>query len=162
MNGNEVNDQPPNGDERRDVQDAHNDDLENVLPETLKNHPVVRAFQITRASFIITNARLPGNPIVYASPRFLYLTGYSIERILGRNCRFLQGPETDPAAVARLREAVDNGRDTAVTLLNYRSDGTTFWNQVLISGVWEEVDGESTLLYFIGLQHPTARPAETD
>ena len=55
----------------------------------------------------------------------LELTGYPIERVLGRNCRFLQGPETDPAAVARLREAVDNGRGVNVTMLNYRQDGST-------------------------------------
>jgi PAS domain S-box-containing protein len=130
----------------------------NALPLALKSHPAVQAFVSTRASFIITNPRLPGNPIVYASPGFLFLTGYSIERVLGRNCRFLQGPETDPVAVARIREAVDNGGDIAEILLNYRNDGSTFWNQVLISGVWEEVDGESTLIHFIGLQHPASPP----
>lgn len=132
--------------------------LDNSLPLELKSHPAVRAFISTRASFIITDPRQPGNPIVFASPDFLYLTGYSIDRVLGRNCRFLQGPETDPAAVARIREVVDNGGDIAEIILNYRRDGSTFWNQVLISSVWKEVDGINTLVYFIGLQHPASPP----
>ena len=133
-------------------------DLENRLPDSLKNHPAVRAFVSSKSSFIVTDPRSPGNPIIYASPGFLFLTGYSIDRVLGRNCRFLQGPETEPAAVASIREAVDNGGNIAMTLLNYRSDGTTFWNHVIITGVEEEVDGRKCLCYFIGLQNPTSRP----
>lgn len=147
--------------------DLHGHDWENTLPSTLQDHPAIRAFLATHASFIITDPRLPGNPIIFASPGFLMLTGYSIDRVLGRNCRFLQGPETDPAAVAQIREAVDSGRDVAVTLLNYKSDGSTFWNQVLISGVRKahllhqqgNEPSATSLLYFIGLQQPTRCPS---
>ena len=136
------------------IQHHMNNQWENVLPPLLQQHPAVTAFLEANASFIVTDPRLPGNPIIFASPGFLHLTGYSIDRVLGRNCRFLQGPGTDPAVVAQIREAVDNGADIAVTLLNYRRDGSTFWNHVLISGVRKEFDGRTTLLYFIGLQQP--------
>ena len=132
-----------------------NDELENILPEDLTDHPAILAFQAAQRSFIVTNPRLPGNPIVYASPGFLELTGYPIERVLGRNCRFLQGPETDPAAVARLREAVDNGRGVNVTMLNYRQDGSTFWNRISIASVR---DAKEQVTYFLGIQHIQVSP----
>jgi PAS domain S-box-containing protein len=161
MNAGQV-DAPVEGDDNQEP-DPHNNILENRLPVSLQNHPAVRAFVSSKSSFIVTDPRSPGNPIIYASSAFLYLTGYSIDRVLGRNCRFLQGPETEPSAVASIREAVDNGRDIAITLLNYRSDGTTFWNNVIIAGVREDVNGEKCLCYFIGLQIPTSRPiAEPD
>ena len=81
-------------------------------------------------NFVITDPSLPDNPIVFASQGFLTLTGYALDQILGRNCRFLQGPETDPAAVEKIRHAINQGVDASVCLLNYRIDGTTFWNQV--------------------------------
>ena len=135
------------------------DVLDNVIPENLIDHPAVMAFLATEASFLITNPRLPGNPIVYASPGFLELTGYPIDRILGRNCRFLQGPETNPLTVSTMREAIDDGKDIAVTLLNYRLDGSTFWNRVLISSVHGGRDG-SELQYFLGVQHRCEEPNE--
>jgi PAS domain-containing protein len=144
-----------------------NNDMENVLPADLTHHPAVRAFQVSGASFLVTNPRLPGNPIIYASPGFLELTGYGIDRVLGRNCRFLQGPETDPAAVSKMREALDRGLDVRVCLLNYRHDGSTFYNQILISGVrtprptpppppigggQEEEEQPQDVKYFLGVQ----------
>ena len=81
-------------------------------------------------NFVITDPSLPDNPIVFASQGFLTLTGYALNQILGRNCRFLQGPETDPAAVEKIRDAIHQGVDASVCLLNYRIDGSTFWNQV--------------------------------
>ena len=72
-------------------------------------------------------------------------------RVLGRNCRFLQGPETDPIAVARMREAIDEGRDVSVSLLNYRYDGTTFQNNVMISAIRDP--GTNQIRYYVGLQY---------
>jgi PAS domain-containing protein len=68
--------------------------------------PFVAAVRATRMPMIITDPRLPDNPIVFANESFCRLTGYARGEILGRNCRFLQGPETDRAAVARIRNAV--------------------------------------------------------
>ena len=91
---------------------------------------LVKALQTAQQNFVITDPSLPDNPIVFASQGFLTLTGYALESVLGRNCRFLQGPRTDPRAVAKIRKAVDEGYDTSVCLLNYRIDGSTFYNQI--------------------------------
>ena len=77
-----------------------------------------------------------------------------MERVLGRNCRFLQGPETDPVAIARIRKAIEQDDDVTSRLLNYRMDGTTFWNEVVISGIRQMVgDNYGDVLYYLGVQH---------
>ena len=85
---------------------------------------------------VITDPRLPDNPIVYVTPEFEAHTGYSKEEVLGRNCRFLQGPDTDPAAIAAIRDAVENMQPLEIAILNYRTDGTPFWNNLLIRPVF--------------------------
>lgn len=72
-------------------------------------------------------------PFIYANDAFTTLTGYARNMILGRNCRFLQGPDTDPRDLAKLREALREGQDLTVVLLNYRKDGSQFWNEVSVS-----------------------------
>jgi len=138
-----------------DIRNVHHRLLENVVPPDLAAHSLVRVLTATRTPFLITNPHMPGNPIVFACPDFLEMTGYPEDRVLGRNCRFLQGPETDPVAVGRMRDAIDQGKDVSVTLLNYRLDGSTFWNHVIISAV-KDTMGE--VLYFIGVQHPSEKP----
>ncbi|MGH1569442.1 PAS domain-containing protein [Methylobacterium sp. P31] len=93
--------------------------------------PFVAALDRTRQPMVVTDPRLPDNPIVLANRSFLALTGYEADEVLGRNCRFLQGPDTDPAAVALVRAAVAERREVKVQLLNYRKDGGTFWNEPL-------------------------------
>lgn len=73
------------------------------------DYTLVKALQTAQQNFVITDPSLPDNPIVYASGGFLSLTGYSMEQILGRNCRFLQGPDTDPDAVDKIRRAIEEG-----------------------------------------------------
>merc|ERR1711935_1071472 len=90
---------------------------------------LMSALSGSQQNFAISDPTLPDNPIVFASQGFLNLTGYQLDQVLGRNCRFLQGPETDPQAVEKIRKAVAEGVDASVCLLNYRIDGTTFWNQ---------------------------------
>jgi len=75
------------------------------------DYTLVKALQTAQQNFVITDPSLPDNPIVYASQGFLNLTGYSMEQILGRNCRFLQGPETDPEAVDKIRRAIEEGEE---------------------------------------------------
>jgi PAS domain S-box-containing protein len=107
-------------------------------------------------SFCISDPSLPDNPIVFASQDFLELTGYSMDDILGRNCRFLQGPATDLTGVAVLRKGIGEGVDTSVTLLNYRKDGSTFWNQIYLSALR---DSEDNVVNYVGVQievFPTA------
>jgi len=79
--------------------------------------------------FYSQDPSLPDNPIVYCSDGFCKLSGYSRKEIVGRNCRFLQGPLTDQAAVDIIRQGVKEGRDISVCLLNYKADGSPFWNQ---------------------------------
>jgi PAS domain S-box-containing protein len=98
---------------------------------------------------LITDARLPDNPIVAVNRAFCALTGYGREEILGRNCRFLAGAETEPSARAILRRAVAEGRPALVELTNYRRDGSAFLNAVMVAPVMGEA-GE--LAYFLGSQ----------
>jgi PAS domain S-box-containing protein len=109
----------------------------------------IKALQTAQQNFVVTDPSLPDNPIVYASQGFLNLTGYSLDQILGRNCRFLQGPETDPKAVERIRHAIEQGNDLSVCLLNYRVDGTTFWNQFFIAALR---DSSGNITNFVGVQ----------
>ncbi len=108
-----------------------------------------RAVLATKVAFAITDPRRPDNPLVWVNPAFTATTGYTVEQAVGRNCRFLQGPDTDPAVIDDMRAALDQGLPVTTTLLNYRRDGTTFWNELSISPVRDE-RGEIT--HFVGVQ----------
>lgn len=79
------------------------------------------------------------------------MTGYTPQQVLGRNCRFLQGPGTDPAAVDVVRRAIENGTDATVCLLNYRADGTPFWNQFFVAALRDE---HNEIVNYVGVQCP--------
>ena len=96
-----------------------------------------RAIAASDAGVFIVDAHAPDFPIVFASEGFERLTGYVASEVLGRNCRFLQGRDTDPTTVARLREAVHAHRPVRQALINYRKDGTPFWNDIAISPVMD-------------------------
>lgn len=100
-----------------------------------KGDPFAAAIRATRMSMIITDPRKADNPIVFVNDAFLRLTGYSRNEVLGSNCRFLQGPDTDRQSVERVREAIQANSDIAIDLLNYRKDGSAFWNALYISPV---------------------------
>ncbi len=108
-----------------------------------------RAAIASDLSFTISDPRQPDDPLIWVNPAFERVTGYSAQDVLGTNCRFLQGPQTDRAVVARIRAALDTGSTIADTVLNYRKDGTPFWNQVVISPVLDE-DGVVT--HHVGIQ----------
>jgi len=97
---------------------------------------------------LITDARRPDNPITYASSSVERLTGYGVDEILGRNCRFLQGPETDQESAKAIGHAIKNGQDCLVEILNYRKDGTTFWNAL---GLTVIRDNEGHVTNFVGI-----------
>ncbi len=111
--------------------------------------PFASAVRATRMPMLITDPNRDDNPIVFANAAFARLTGYDREAIIGRNCRFLQGPATDRADVARLRAAIESRTPIELDLLNYKRDGTTFWNRLLVSPVFGD-DGELT--YFFASQ----------
>ncbi|TGR25946.1 MULTISPECIES: histidine kinase dimerization/phosphoacceptor domain -containing protein [unclassified Mesorhizobium] len=100
-----------------------------------KGDPFAAAIRATRMSMIITDPRRHDNPIVFANDAFLRLTGYERHEVIGKNCRFLQGPKSDKAAIAEIRAAIENETDLSVDILNYRKDGSSFWNALYISPV---------------------------
>lgn len=107
------------------------------------------AFQRTRMPMVVSDARQPDYPIVLANDAFLELTGYLAEDLLGRNCRMLQGPDTSRTAVAEIRTIIAQERGGNVELLNYRKDGSVFWNQLHLSPIH---DDEGRLAYYFASQ----------
>ena len=107
------------------------------------------ADNVPSTSFVITDPHFLENPIIFASIGFCELTGYSKKEIERRNCRFLQGVDTNPAHVQEIRDAIVAEKDAAVQLLNYRKDGTSFMNCFFICPL-RSPDGE--LQYFLGVQ----------
>ncbi|MCL4125836.1 UNVERIFIED_CONTAM: hypothetical protein GTU68_060231 [Idotea baltica] len=99
---------------------------------------------------VIADASAADHPIVYTNPGFLNLTGYSMDEVVGRNCRFLQGEETDEVAVKKIHEHLKSGKPCQVTLKNYRKDGTSFWNDLQVTPVF---DSDGTLVSYIGIQN---------
>lgn len=108
-----------------------------------------QAMRQTRMAMCVTSPREPDNPIVFANDAFFSLTGYDSHEVIGRNCRFLQGPETDPDAVAEIRRAIAAEDVTHLEFLNYRKDGSAFWNALHIGPIYDE-SGE--LLFYFGSQ----------
>jgi PAS domain S-box-containing protein len=108
-----------------------------------------RAVLATRMSFAITDPRQPDNPLVWVNPAFTQTTGYTFEEVVGRNCRVLQGPDTDPETVAEIRASLEANRPLTTTLLNYRKDGTAFWNELSISPIR---DDSGNVANFVGVQ----------
>ncbi|QJE00703.1 PAS domain-containing protein [Massilia forsythiae] len=123
-----------------------------------RNNVFFAAVEMTRMPMVVTDPRQPDNPIVFANGAFLDLTLYKQEDIMGRNCRLLQGPGTDPAAVREVREALEQERAVAVDLLNYRADGSQFWNALFIGPVF---DGDGKLLYFFASQMDISERRQT-
>lgn len=109
-----------------------------------------RVIQELRQGITIADATLPDNPLIFASLGLERMTGYRVEEMIGRNCRMLQGSGTDPQSVALLREAIAGGRSCTVELLNYRKDGTAFWNAVSLSPVH---DADGRLTHIVGVQN---------
>lgn len=120
---------------------------------------LVQSVQSSQQSFVITDPSLQDNPIVYASDDFLKLTGYAREEVLGRNCRFLQGSETSLSKVAEIQKAIASGSDIAVTFVNYKADGTPFWNKLFIAALR---DAQNNIVNFIGVIVKVASPDADD
>lgn len=98
---------------------------------------------------VLTDPNLHDNPIVFCNPGFCAMTGYDQSEFLGTNCRFLQGPDTDPAELDRMRQAIANRETYHGEILNYRKDGTPIWVELIISPIF---DGDGELMNYVGLQ----------
>ncbi|MCZ2839546.1 diguanylate cyclase domain-containing protein [Modestobacter sp. VKM Ac-2985] len=110
---------------------------------------MLRAVSVASNGIVIADARRPDQPLVYANAAFLRLTGYREAEVLGRNCRFLQGQDTDQNQVHPIGRRLVAGRDVDAVLLNYRRDGSAFWNEMHISAVR---DGHGEVTHLIGSQ----------
>ncbi|PAX08860.1 histidine kinase famiy protein [Sphingomonas lenta] len=117
------------------------------------------AVSTTRMPMIVTDPNKPDNPIVFANPAFMNMTGYRRDELIGRNCRLLQGPDTDLETIAELRDAIRERRETAVEILNYKKDGATFWNGLFMSPVF---DADGNLVYYFGSQLDVSRRRDAE
>ncbi|MGP0685386.1 PAS domain-containing protein [Priestia aryabhattai] len=108
-----------------------------------------KALHSSQSGIIVTDPSLPDNPIIYLNQGFSLMTGYKEDEVLGENCRFLQGPLTNPHHVDEIRSAISRNQSVFVTLVNYRKDGSFFHNQLTIDPTYIE---EEDKYYFIGVQ----------
>lgn len=113
-----------------------------------------RSLASTRNGVVIVDALEPDQPITYVNPAFERITGYSQEEACGRNCRFLQGSDTDQPAVGQLRTAISNLEEINVVVKNYRKDGMPFWNDLYIAPV---PDNKGVVTHFVGIQHDISK-----
>jgi PAS domain S-box-containing protein len=118
-----------------------------------------RALDVAAEGITIADARLPARPLIYANDGFERLTGYPVAEVLGRNCRFLQGPDSDPTAVAEIRAAIAEQRECVVEILNYRRDGSSFWNRLSITPVRDE---SGVVTHYIGIQSDVTARREAE
>ena len=109
-----------------------------------------RAVAASSNGIVITDPKLPDNPIVYVNPAFERISGYAVEEVIGRNCRFLQGEDRGQPALEELRAALGEERECRVVLRNYRKDESAFWNELYVSPVH---DDEGNLTNFVGVQN---------
>jgi PAS domain S-box-containing protein len=117
------------------------------------------AVSSTHVPMLVTDPHQPDNPIVFANHAFVSMTGYALDEILGHNCRFLRGPETDPATVDEIRDAIRSVREISTEILNYRKDGSSFWNALFISPVFNE---RGELVYFFASQLDVSRRRDAE
>lgn len=104
-------------------------------------------------SVVISDPSRPDMPIIYVSEEFEKQTGYGPSETIGHNCRFLQGPETDPKTVDAIRKTIAEERTFTVDILNYKKDGTPFWNRLRIRPLRNDT---GNVLYYVGAQNPIA------
>lgn len=130
-------------------QDAKKEGGADSTPLLRSDFSLIESLTSGQQNFVLSDPRLPDNPIVFASPGFYELTGYTREQVLGRNCRFLQGAGTDRKAIEVIRTAVANGTDATVCLLNYKADGTPFWNQLFVAALR---DADNCIVNYVGVQ----------
>lgn len=122
-----------------------------ITPKILMeaDYRLIQSLVISQQNFVLSDPSLPDNPIVYASDGFCRMTGYKKQDVIGRNCRFLQGPGTDMTAVELIRQGIRLGQDISVCLLNYKADGSPFWNQFFLAAL---KDATGSIVNFVGVQ----------
>ncbi|MFC6732522.1 MULTISPECIES: bacterio-opsin activator domain-containing protein [unclassified Haladaptatus] len=135
---------------------AHRSRLETPVDELRLKQ---RAMNEAPVGIAISDATQPDNPLTYVNDSFVEMTGYTETEIIGRNCRFLQGEDSDPAAVTAMRQAIAAEEEVAVVVKNYRKDGEMFWNRVNIAPI-RDADGE--VRHFVGFQNDVTARKEAE
>jgi sigma-B regulation protein RsbU (phosphoserine phosphatase) len=133
-------------DHHQKAMDMDNADIWRLLKE--------RALESTAEGVVISDCSQPDMPIIYANRAFTEMTGYAYDEVVGRNCRFLQGKDTGTDAAKTIHEAITAQQSCNVEILNYRKDGTPFWNQLSVTPVRDD-EGRTT--HFIGIQSDITR-----
>ncbi|WP_338486943.1 histidine kinase famiy protein [Pseudomonas trivialis] len=131
--------------------------VDSVAVATLSSHRkdlFLAAMEASHSAMIVTDPAQPDNPIIFANQAFVNLTGFEQDEIIGRNCRFLQGPETDKGTLAHAQRAIERHHEVCVEVLNYRKDGSTFWNEIFIAPLFNEA---GQLVYFFASQLDVSR-----
>ncbi|MGX9357031.1 PAS domain-containing protein [Roseobacteraceae bacterium S113] len=133
-------------------------DSKTSMADVLKDKEALEGFSRMRLAMVITNPAIEDNPIVYVNDAFERTTGFARTAAIGRNCRFLQGEDTDKQTVDALRGAIEAGNDITVDITNYRANGEKFLNRLIISAI---PDSKGNPLYFLGIQRELGQ-RETD
>lgn len=134
--------------------------FEGTLNDSLRSKQMLLAIiDACPISISVTDAQQPDNPLIYVNRRFQGLTGYEPAEVLGRNCRLLQGPDTDPETVAAIRHAVAAGERIDTRILNYRKDGTAFVNGLLLAPIR---GGGGAVTAYIGFQSDVTEDARRE
>jgi PAS domain S-box-containing protein len=102
------------------------------------------------AGVLITDPLQPDNPIIHCNSKFSEITGYTKEEILGKNCRFLQGENSEKETINKIRQAIKNKKPGTFSITNYKKDGTTFLNELHLSPIF---NSKKMLINFVGIQH---------
>ena len=123
-------------------------DITHIKQAELRLRLLERAVEASSSSISMADAEKPDFPLIYVNPAFELITGYRRDEVIGRNCRLLQGKETDQPGLAAIRSALREGRGGRSLLLNYRKDGSAFWNELRIAPVH---DGQGRITHFIGI-----------
>lgn len=118
---------------------------------------LIDAVGVSPIAMVVSNPRLPDNPLEVVNSAFCDLTGYAESDVVGRNCRFLAGESTEPWVSSQIRDAIRDRRPILADILNYRRDGTAFRNGVMITPLF---DPEGGLAWFLGSQVDLGAPSE--
>lgn len=121
----------------------------NPKPSRATRHPVLDSIRFSPIATVVSDPTKPDNPLIAVNAAFCALTGYTEDEVIGRNCRFLRGPDTENGQTEKLRSAVYGQHPALAELINYRKDGTPFRNAVMIAPLFDD-DGNIEL--FVGSQ----------
>lgn len=124
-----------------------------------KNEFIRTAIEYVDTGVVITDPELPDNPIIYTNKGFEQLSGYSTDEVVGYNCRFLQGEDTDSKVLDQIRQAIKQKEKLKVEVKNYRKNGEAFWNELQIFPVFMESENQT---YFIGVQQDVTKRKEAE